>query len=89
MVRLEARPYSHDFILVLGILGRLGMKKKNSSDLEPTTPNIVPLVWRNCQQLADDLNHTQHIEVRVSLQFWRYQSLLSMRLNAIVLLHNH
>jgi hypothetical protein len=51
--------------LFFGILGSLGMKK-NSSDLEPTTPKIVPLVWRNCQQLADDLNQTQHIEVRVS-----------------------
>jgi hypothetical protein len=37
---------------------RLGMK---NFDLEPATI-LVPLVWRNCQQLADDLNQTPHIE---------------------------
>lgn len=41
---------------------RLGIKKKNSSDLEPTVPNIKPLVWQNVQQLTEDLSETQHIE---------------------------
>jgi hypothetical protein len=41
---------------------RLGIKKKNSSDLEPTVPNITPLVWRNVIQLSEDLEQTQHIE---------------------------
>jgi hypothetical protein len=40
---------------------RLGVKK-NSSDLEPMTPNVIPLVWRNSQQLSEDLGQTQHIE---------------------------
>lgn len=41
---------------------RLGLRKKNSEELEPTLPNIEPLVWRNIKQLTDDLYRTQHIE---------------------------
>jgi hypothetical protein len=40
----------------------LGIKKKNSSELEPTVPNMTPLVWRNVTQLSEDLEQTQHIE---------------------------